>query len=148
MFYKIMESFYLSKEKIDEVLAQQPVQGKKLMEPLKALAAEKKLPINLLEDHEVADNKAEVHILEHDLWLCLTGTGKFIYGGEMHEPFFSKAKDGTEKKHEIRAYKIIGGTELVMKPGDWLWVPAGVPHWHGEEKTARYAIIKIPVASK
>lgn len=135
---------YLSKEEVAGVLAQAPVQGKKLMEPLKTLAIEKKLPINLLEDHEVSDNKAEVHTLEHDLWLCLEGEGRFIYGGEMHEPFFSKGKDGTEKKHEIRAYKIIGGAEVAMKPGDWLWVPAGVPHWHGAIKTARYAIIKIP----
>lgn len=140
---------YLSKEEVAGVLKQAPVQGKKLMEPLKAFATSVALPLNILEDADVSDNKAEIHTHEHDLWLGLEGESHFIIGGEMTEPFFSKAKDGTEKKNEIRAYTIKGGTEITVRPGDWLWMPAGVPHQHQKPTgSARLAIIKIPAGGK
>ncbi|MEK9186124.1 MAG: hypothetical protein AAB885_00905 [Patescibacteria group bacterium] len=132
------------KEEIDKTLAFVPTQGKKLLEPLKSLAAANKLPFNVLEDHEVLSNEAEIHQHEGDLWLCLEGEVKFIYGGELVEPWFKKLPDGTEDKREVKAKEIKGGTESILKPGDWLWIPAGQSHQHLCEKTARLVIIKIP----
>lgn len=134
----------IRKEDIAKTLATAPVQGKKLLEPLKSLAAASKMPLNILEDSEVLNNGAEVHTHEADLWLCLEGEAKFIYDGELVEPWFKKNVDGSEDKREVRAKEIRGGTESVLKPGDWLWIPAGQPHQHQCAGTVRLAIIKIP----
>jgi uncharacterized RmlC-like cupin family protein len=45
---------------------------------------------------------------------------------------------------EWKAKEIKGGTEVVMKPGDWLWIPAGEPHQHKTSTKARLVIIKVP----
>lgn len=134
---------FVQKSNIDETLAQTPAQGKRLLEPLKALAAEQKLPLNILEDKEVS-NEAEVHRHEGDLWYCLEGEATFVYGGEMVAPWAKQLPDGGTDDREIKAKKIADGTEAVMHAGDWLWIPAGQPHSHRTEKTARLAIIKIP----
>lgn len=136
--------FLVRKEDIDKTLASVPTQGKKLLEPLKSLAAANKLPFNILEDKEILNNDAEVHTHESDLWLCLEGEVKFVYGGELTDPWFKKLADGTEDRREIKAKEIRGGETAILKPGDWLWIPAGQPHQHQCAGTARLAIIKIP----
>ena len=138
------KSIHISKSAIEEMLKAAPVKGKRNLEPLKSFAAEHGLPLNLLEDAEVLDNKAEVHLAEGDLWLGLEGETTFIVGGEMMEPYFSRGKDGAENEREIRAVEIKGGETIVLKPGDWLWIPAGEPHRHFCDKVSRLAIIKIP----
>lgn len=134
----------ITKKLVDETLANESQQGKRLLEPLKAFALQSGLPFNILEDKEI-ENDAEVHLHEGDLWLCLTGEVTFIYGGEMLNPWVHKKPDGTENPNEIKAKSIVGGTESVLKPGDWLWIPAGQPHQHKCTTLARLAIIKIPV---
>ena len=137
------------KEVFDQTLANKPTQGKHLLEPLKSLAAENKLPLmGILEDMEVS-NEAEIHHHEGDLWCCLEGEVEFIYGGEMVNPWFKKLPDGSEDKREVKAKAIAGGTKSILKPGDWLWIPAGQPHQHNKlDGHARLVIIKIPEIPK
>ncbi len=123
-----------------------PTDGKRLLEPLKSLAALHKLPLNILEDQNVS-NDAEVHAHESDLWLCLEGEITFVCGGEMIEPWFGKKADGSPNENELKAKEIRGGTEIVLKPGDWLWIPVGEPHLHHTKGVARLVIIKIPSGS-
>ncbi len=137
-------STYISKEAIDAMLGGAPVQGKRSLEPLKSFSKENNLPINLLENAEVLDNKAEIHLEEGDLWLGLEGETIFIVGGELIEPYFSKSKDGVENKNEIRATEIKDGEKVTLKPGDWLWIPPGEPHRHFCAGVSRLAIIKVP----
>ena len=138
----------IRKEIIDKSLASAPVQGKHLLEPLKSLTAANKLPFNILEDMEVA-NEAEIHHHEGDLWFCLEGEVEFIYGGEMVNPWFKKLPDGSEDRREVKAKEIKNGTREILKPGDWLWIPAGQPHVHNKlDGYARLVIIKIPEITK
>ncbi len=132
------------KEEVAETLASIPKQGKKSLEPLKSLALANKLPFNILEDHQILENDAEAHTHECDLWICLEGEPTFIYGGEMVNPWYGKLPDGSENQREIKAKEIRNGTKVVLKPGDWLWIPAGQPHQHNCAGTTRLAIIKIP----
>ncbi|MBI2024697.1 MAG: hypothetical protein HYT03_01210 [Candidatus Harrisonbacteria bacterium] len=141
----LAKCFLVRKSEIDKTLATAPTRGKKLLEPLKSLAAANKLPLNILEDKEVLDNEAEIHKKEGDLWLCLKGEVKFIYGGEMVDPWVKKNADGSLNENEIKAKQIKNGIESILKPGDWLWIPAGQPHQHLCVGTVRLAIIKIPV---
>ena len=142
---KIEKCVLIRKEEINKSLTSAPTQGKKLLEPFKSFAAANKLPFNILEDHEVLNNDAEIHTHESDLWLCLEGEVKFIYDGELVNSWAKKNADGTLDEREWKAKEIRGGTETILKPGDWLWISAGQPHQHNCSNTARLAIIKIPV---
>ncbi len=134
----------LKKEQIDETLQNRSVQGKRLLEPVKSFSAANKLPLNVLEDCEVLSNEAEVHKHEDDLWFCLEGEVTFIYEGELVDPWFKKLPDGSLDEREVKARQIKGGKQALLKPGDWLYIPAGQPHQHTCSKTARLVIIKIP----
>ncbi|MDZ4285450.1 MAG: cupin domain-containing protein, partial [Candidatus Sungbacteria bacterium] len=101
------------------------------------------LPFKILEDHQTV-NEAEIHRIEGDLWCSLQGEVTFTHGGELVEPRARVRKDGTTDENELIAKEISGGTEVVMKPGDWLWIPAGTAHQHSCTGTARLMIIKIP----
>lgn len=138
-----MACVFVPKSLLDETLASASTAGKRLLEPLKTHARESGFPVNILEEQGVW-NDAEVHKTEDDLWLCLEGEVKFIYGGELVAPRVAVAADGTQNKNELQAKEIVGGEQVVLHPGDWLYIPAGAPHQHGAEKSARLAIIKIP----
>lgn len=143
MPFQLQPCVYVRKEEIEATLATPAAQGKRLLEPLKSRAIAEKIPFNILEDKEVS-NEAEVHRHEGDLWHCLEGEVAFVYGGRMVNPWAKKLPDGRVDDLEIKAKEISGGTEIVLKSGDWLWIPAGQPHSHRADGTARLAIIKIP----
>lgn len=127
----------IKKNEIDSILLLSPKNGKNM------IYKSSKMPFGILEDHHVASD-AEVHKTEGDLWYSLEGEAHFICGGELVEPWFIKDKDGKENLNELKAKSIKNGTSIILNPGDWLWVPAGEPHQHSCEKTARLAVIKIP----
>ena len=136
---------FVSGNQINETLAIKPVTGKKNLEPFLSFAKENKLPFSILEDYQVLESNAEVHTKEADLWLCLEGEVTFICGGELVEPWFNKLPDGSDNQDEIRSKQINNGEISILHGGDWLWIPAGVPHKHTALNIARLVIIKIPV---
>lgn len=120
-----------------------PVQGKHMFEPLKVFSKASGIPLNFLEDTDVS-NDAEVHRHEADLWYCLEGEVEFICGGELVEGKVKINKDSTIDDREWKAKAIEGGEKIVLRAGDWLWIPAGEPHQHSAKGTAKLAIIKVP----
>ncbi len=136
-------SVLVRKEDVEKTLSIPSEQGKRLLEPLKTFAKEHSLPLNILEDNNV-ENEAEIHTHEDDLWMCLEGEVTFVYGGRMVNPWFKKNADGTEDQKEMKAKEISGGKEVLLKAGDWLYIPAGEPHSHRTKGVARLVIIKIP----
>lgn len=143
IFNFMNKAVIVRKEEIFKTLSVQALSGKRLLEPLKSFSAENKFPLNILEDKEIS-NDAEVHKLEGDLWHCLEGEVTFIHGGELADPVFGHNADGTINENELSAKEISGGEEMIVKKGDWFWIPAGVPHQHSCSGTARLIIIKIP----
>ena len=135
---ELKKSVLIKRGQFDESLKNSPEQGKRLLDPLKTFTGEQGVPLNILEDHQVS-NDAEVHRHEDDLWYCLEGEVTFVYGGELVEPW---AKEGDDR--EIKAKEITNGTESLLTKGDWLYIPAGQPHSHRTEGTARLVIIKLP----
>ncbi len=134
---------YVPKGVIDETLAQSSIDGKRQLEPLKTLAKEKGLPVNILEDKNVS-NDAEVHRHEDDLWICLSGEVTFTVEGKMEDPAIHVKKDGTKDDREIKAKKILNGIQHTLRQGDILYIPAGQPHTHETKSEARLYIIKLP----
>lgn len=128
---------------MDETLSGEPVTGKRSLEPIKSLATRHGLPLQVLEDKEIT-NDAEIHMNAGDLWHCLQGEVHFICGGELVNSWAKKLPDGTEDTTELKAKAIKNGTKLLLKAGDWLWIPPGEAHQHICEKLARLAVIKVP----
>ncbi len=137
------KSVLITSDNVKGILAQASVPGKRLLDPLKSFSKSNGMPINILED-KIVDNDAEVHTHEADIWHCLEGEVIFVVGGEMVDPRPKDNKDGTFDNRELKSKEIKGGTEVPMKAGDWLWIPAGEPHKHKTDGTARLVIIKIP----
>ena len=132
------------KEEINAVCAVAPKDGKTVLEPFRSFAREHGLPFVILEDSRALANDAEAHRTNGDLWFCLEGEAEFTYGGKMVDPRVKERKDGTRDENELLAHEITSGTEVLMKQGDWLWIPAGVPHQHRAKGVVRFAVIKIP----
>ncbi|MDP3770292.1 MAG: cupin domain-containing protein [bacterium] len=135
-------SFLLHKEDVEAILSSQPTLGKNICEPLKSIAQAQSLPFNVIELTEHT-NKVEVHTYQNDLWFCLEGEVRFFCGGTMQEPHTRVRSDGTLDETEMRATSLEGAEEIMVNKGDWFWIPAGMPHQHVTEKTARLMIIKI-----
>ena len=129
---------FIEAKNIAESLAKAPTDGKHQLEPLSSLSKEKGISFNILEDHNFLEGQPEVHRHEADLWLGIEGEMRFIVGGELVAPF---AKEGND--NEIKAKTVANGTEVIVKEGDVLLIPAGVPHMHTSAHGRAY-IIKLP----
>lgn len=136
------EAAYVPYDFVKNTLSKEPTEGKNLLEPFKSLATEKNLPFKILEDSKVK-NLAELHFDEGDLWCCIEGEAAFVCGGSLVNPRKKKNPDGAENPKELLADGIEGGKESILKAGDWLWIPPGVPHQHSAD-FARMFIIKVP----
>lgn len=85
-----------------------------------------------------AAGQAEVHERDTDLIHVLSGQATFVTGGKLIDP--KPAGPG-----EIRGASIEGGETRVLKPGDVLVVPHGVPHWFREVRgPLTYYVVKVP----
>lgn len=140
----INDCVFIPKSLVDQTLNQDSEEGKRLLEALKTLAFEHKLPINILEDTNVS-NDVEVHRHEGDLWICLSGEVEFVVGGSLIEPWAKQLADGGTDDRELKSKTLSGGKSHKMSEGDVLWIPAGQPHMHKTVTTARLFIIKVPV---
>src|SRR5437879_948478 len=106
--------------------------------------------INLIErtaDHagillrRTAPGKAEVHETETDVWYVIDGGCVFVTGGSLIGG--AKISPG-----QIRGSGISGGDERKIAKGDFIRVPAGVPHWVKkiEGKEIVYIVVKYTAA--
>ena len=137
----------IKKDIIKQTLATPTQNGTRLLEPLKSMSIENTMPFNIL-DEQASRGDVEVHTIDNDLWYCIEGETTFLCGGEMIHPIMRKNQDGTDNEHELKGDDIKNGETIVIRAGDWLWIPAGEPHYHITEKCVRIAIIKIPVHKK
>jgi mannose-6-phosphate isomerase-like protein (cupin superfamily) len=81
--------------------------------------------------------EVEIHETDTDLIYCFEGEAEFVTGGT---PLGMK----TTAAHEQRGTSIRDGQSRIIKGGDILVVPAGVPHWFKTiQKHFRYSVVKI-----
>jgi mannose-6-phosphate isomerase-like protein (cupin superfamily) len=81
--------------------------------------------------------KAEVHEHQADVWYVIDGGCDFVTGGTV-------VSGAPESPGEIRGASISGGNEYHLAKGDFIRVPAGVPHWVKkiEGKEIVYIVVK------
>src|SRR6266700_1239492 len=81
--------------------------------------------------------QAEVHEHQADAWYVIDGGCDFVTGGTVID-------GAQESPGEIRGASIAGGEEHHIAKGDFIRVPAGVPHWVKkiEGKELVYIVVK------
>jgi mannose-6-phosphate isomerase-like protein (cupin superfamily) len=81
--------------------------------------------------------KAEVHVSEADVWYVIDGGCVLVTGGNV-------IAGAPESAGQIRGTGISGGNERKLAKGDFIRIPAGVPHWvkQIEGKEIVYIVVK------
>ena len=81
--------------------------------------------------------QSEVHVKETDIFYIVDGEATFVTGGTM--------VGGKETRpNQLLGTGIDGGQVHQLKKGDFIVIPAGVPHWFKEvPKSINYLTIKV-----
>jgi uncharacterized RmlC-like cupin family protein len=87
-----------------------------------------------------ASGEAELHQTKNDIFYIVSGSCTLVTGGTI-------PNSRTTQSNEIRGPAVSGGTKHKLGPGDFLTIPAGIPHQMlldaGAEIT--YAVVKVNV---
>ena len=79
----------------------------------------------------------EMHENFTDIYYVTEGSGTFVTGGTYEG--YEETQPG-----EPRGGTISGGVERVLKPGDVIVIPPGIPHWFKEiPEQINYLLIKV-----
>lgn len=93
--------------------------------PLASVPVFKMGPFNVNVEHRLgspaAPQGASVHDKDAELFYMIDGTATLVTGGTLVE--------GTKDGDNWRGKGIAGGKAQKMSKGDFMLVPAGVPHW-------------------
>jgi mannose-6-phosphate isomerase-like protein (cupin superfamily) len=93
--------------------------------PLASVPVFKVGPFNVNVEHRLgapaAAQTSSVHGTDAELFYMIDGTATLVTGGKLIE--------GTQTGTDWRGKGIEGGTAQKMSKGDFMMVPAGVPHW-------------------
>jgi mannose-6-phosphate isomerase-like protein (cupin superfamily) len=91
--------------------------------------------------HRKSDGKAEIHERKHDIFFVQGGEATLVTGGSIVD---DKPGDGGEHL----GTSIKDGKETVLRPGDVVTIPAGMPHQLLIKKgqTFTYFVVKVDVA--
>jgi mannose-6-phosphate isomerase-like protein (cupin superfamily) len=84
-----------------------------------------------------AAGQSEIHVKETDIFYVVEGEATFVTGGTMI--------GGKESRpNQLLGTGIDGGQVHQLKKGDFIVIPAGVPHWFKEvPKSINYLTIKV-----
>jgi mannose-6-phosphate isomerase-like protein (cupin superfamily) len=85
-----------------------------------------------------AAGQVEVHLKETDIFYVVDGTATFVTGGTM--------LGGKESRpNQMLGNDISGGQTQQLKKGDFISIPAGIPHWFKEvpESGVTYYMVKV-----
>jgi len=78
-------------------------------------------PYNVNMEHRIMGQAASVHETEAELFYVVEGAGTLVTGGKLKEEKRTNAEN-------LSGSAIEGGVSKKVSKGDWIMVPAGVPH--------------------
>ena len=85
-----------------------------------------------------AAGQVEVHVKETDIFYIVDGSATFVTGGTM--------VGGRESRpNQMLGTEITGGQTHQLKKGDFISIPAGIPHWFKEVPATgvTYYMVKV-----
>jgi mannose-6-phosphate isomerase-like protein (cupin superfamily) len=82
---------------------------------------------------------AEIHEAFDDVWYVLEGAGTLVTGGTVVDA-------ATASPGEIRGPSVKGGETRRVQKGDFVYIPAGTPHWISavDGPELLYTVVKVP----
>ena len=93
--------------------------------------------VRVMTPTRTAPGEAELHATDADIFHVLEGSATFITGGTLQG-----ARETAPG--ETRGTGIQGGTTYMLKAGDVITIPAGVPHWFKDvQGRLRYFVVKV-----
>lgn len=82
---------------------------------------------------------AETHSSVADLFFIISGKMVFTCNGKLVNPKKSPIYQNT-----LVADKIKNGKKIILKAGEWLFIPANCPHQRTNLKKSRFIVVKVP----
>jgi mannose-6-phosphate isomerase-like protein (cupin superfamily) len=108
-------------------------------QPLRVTPLFQASPYTVNVEYRTAVATASVHETEAELFYVIDGSGTFVIGGQLTEPQRTNAQNLTGKG-------ITGGAAQKVVKGDFMWVPAGAPHWFSAiDGTVTLMSLHLPV---
>lgn len=86
---------------------------------------------------------AEIHEAFDDVWYVLEGAGTLVTGGALVD-------SATASPGEIRGPSVRGGETRHVQKGDFVYIPAGTPHWISaiDGSELLYTVVKVPAQAE
>ena len=108
-------------------------------QPLRSTPLFQSPPYAVNIEYRTAVATSAVHETEAELFYVIDGGGTFVIGGELTEPQRTNPQNLTGKA-------ITGGASQKVVKGDFMWVPAGAPHWFSAiDGTVTLMSLHLPV---
>jgi mannose-6-phosphate isomerase-like protein (cupin superfamily) len=98
-------------------------------------------PYNVNMEHRIMSQAASVHETEAELFYVIDGAGTLVTGGKLVEERRTNAENLTGSGIE-------GGVSKRVAKGDWILVPAGVPHQYPAVEAAGLTLMALHLPKK
>ena len=98
-------------------------------------------PYNVNMEHRIMGQAASVHETEAELFYVLDGAGTLVTGGKLKEEKRTNAENLTGSGIE-------GGASKKVSKGDWIMVPAGVPHQYPAVEAGGLTLMALHLPKK
>ncbi len=109
-------------------------------QPLRSAPLFQSPPYSVNIEYRTAVATSAVHETEAELFYVIDGAGTFVIGGELTEPT-------RQNPQNLQGKAIAGGTSQKVAKGDFMFVPAGSPHWFSAiDGTITLMSLHLPVA--
>ena len=98
-------------------------------------------PYNVNMEHRIMGQAASVHETEAELFYVLDGAGTLVTGGKLKEEKRTNAENLTGSGIE-------GGVSKKVSKGDWIMIPAGVPHQYPSVDAGGLTLMSLHLPKK
>jgi mannose-6-phosphate isomerase-like protein (cupin superfamily) len=98
-------------------------------------------PYNVNMEHRIMGQAASVHETEAELFYVVDGTGTLVTGGKLKEEKRTNAEN-------LSGSGIEGGVSKKVSKGDWIMVPAGVPHQYPSVDAGGLTLMSLHLPKK
>jgi len=98
-------------------------------------------PYNVNMEHRIMGQAASVHETEAELFYVVDGAGTLVTGGKLKEEKRTNAENLTGSGIE-------GGVSKKVSKGDWIMVPAGVPHQYPSVDAGGLTLMSLHLPKK
>ena len=98
-------------------------------------------PYSVNMEHRIMGQAASVHETEAELFYVVDGAGTLVTGGKLKEEKRTNAENLTGSGIE-------GGVSKKVSKGDWIMVPAGVPHQYPSVDAGGLTLMSLHLPKK